>query len=166
MAVCAKPPRRAPQPTPWCNLLAVAPTHQVRLLSKKRTRKSFSPASACFCSPSFSTSSGGTGMGTPLCRRPSRGILGSMIWRQERRRHSAAGGGGEQSTLHQTPCRTAPHQAMQGLSQAHNQVMKGADLFYDPTGPQNGSLGSPFPVCWPNPPSPAQSVLPMRELAP
>lgn len=55
-------------------------THQVLLLSKKRTRKSFSPASVCLCSPSFRTSMGGTGMGTPLCSKPSRGILGSIIW--------------------------------------------------------------------------------------
>lgn len=94
-----QPPGWAPWPASWCTLPAAAPTHQVRLLSKKRTRKSFSPASACFCSPSFSTSSGGTGMGTPLCRRPSRGILGSMIWKQERRQHSAGGGRGDQCTL-------------------------------------------------------------------
>lgn len=55
--------------------------HQVRLLSKKRTRKSFSPASSCLCSPRCSTSSGGTGMGTPLCRRPSWGMSGSMIYK-------------------------------------------------------------------------------------
>lgn len=87
-------PSRASQPAFWRTLPVAARTHQVRLLSKKRTRKSFSPASACFCSPSFSTSSGGTGMGTPLCRRPSRGILGSMIWKQ-RGEESARGGRGE-----------------------------------------------------------------------
>lgn len=84
--------------------LTAAPTNQVRLLSKKRTRKSFSPASACFCSPSFSTSSGGTGMGTPLCRRPSRGILGSMIWRQNRRWALSEGGQGEQCPCCRTNC--------------------------------------------------------------
>lgn len=84
--------------------LTAAPTNQVRLLSKKRTRKSFSPASACFCSPSFSTSSGGTGMGTPLCRRPSRGILGSMIWRQNRRWALSEGGQGEQHPCCRTNC--------------------------------------------------------------
>lgn len=31
-------------------------------------------------------------MGTPLCRRPSRGILGSMIWRQKRRQALSRGG--------------------------------------------------------------------------
>ncbi len=54
-------------------------TNQVLLLSKKSTRKRCSLASCVICSPSFSTSPGGTGIGTPRWNTPSRGILGSMI---------------------------------------------------------------------------------------
>ena len=56
--------------------------YQVRLLSKKSTRKSRSDVSLPRASPNRSTSSGGTGMGTPRCNRPSRGIAGFMICRQ------------------------------------------------------------------------------------
>lgn len=54
-------------------------THQLLLLSKKRTRNSLSSALVCMCSPTFSTSSGGAGMVTPLWWPGTRGILGSMI---------------------------------------------------------------------------------------
>lgn len=56
-------------------------TDQVLLLSKKRTRKRCSLASWVICSPSFSTSKGGTGMGTPRWNTPSLGIFGSIICR-------------------------------------------------------------------------------------
>ncbi|TNN48256.1 hypothetical protein EYF80_041526 [Liparis tanakae] len=58
----------------------------VLLLSKNRTRNRCSRASWVICSPSFSTSSGGTGIGTPRWNTPSLGILGSMIWK--RRSHT------------------------------------------------------------------------------
>lgn len=56
-------------------------THQLLLLSKKRTRNSLSSALVCMCSPTLSTSSGGAGMVTPLWWPGTRGILGSMICR-------------------------------------------------------------------------------------
>lgn len=56
-------------------------THQLLLLSKKRTRKSRSPALVCMCSPTLSTSSGGAGIVTPLWWPGTRGIFGSMICR-------------------------------------------------------------------------------------
>lgn len=57
----------------------IKPTDHVLLLSKKRTRNRCSLASWVICSPSFSTSKGGTGIGTPLWNTPSRGIFGSII---------------------------------------------------------------------------------------
>lgn len=41
-------------------------SYQVLLVSKKSTKKSFSPSSVSLHSPSLSTSTGGTGMGMPL----------------------------------------------------------------------------------------------------
>lgn len=54
-------------------------THQLLLLSKNKTRKSFSSDLVCMCSPIFNTSRGGAGMVTPLWWPGTRGILGSMI---------------------------------------------------------------------------------------
>ena len=54
-------------------------THQLLLLSKNRTRNSFSSDLVCMCSPIFSTSRGGAGMVTPLWWPGTRGILGSII---------------------------------------------------------------------------------------
>lgn len=56
-------------------------THQLLLLSKKRTRNSRSPALVCMCSPTLSTSSGGAGIVTPLWWPGTRGIFGSIICR-------------------------------------------------------------------------------------
>lgn len=55
-------------------------SYQLRLLSKKRTRKSFSSDLYCISSPTLSTSRGGVGMNTPLRWKPARGICGSMIY--------------------------------------------------------------------------------------
>lgn len=51
--------------------------YQVLFVSKNRTRKSFSSVSSCLRVPRSKTSVGGTGMGMPLWRIPSRGMLGS-----------------------------------------------------------------------------------------
>lgn len=126
---------------------AAAVTYQVLLLSKKRTRKSLSPASACFCSPSFSTSSGGTGMGTPLCRRPSRGILGSMIWRQKRRQVLSRRGWESYRPNH----RGIGHLSTQGFSSPCNECWRG---WHGSPAPQNKNLNScsPSPLCCPSQP--------------
>lgn len=52
---------------------------QLRLLSKKWTRKSFSADLNCIRSPALRTSSGGWGSSTPLCRHTVLRNLGSMI---------------------------------------------------------------------------------------
>lgn len=53
--------------------------YQVLFVSKNSTRKSFSSVSSCLRLPRSKTSVGGTGMGMPLWRIPSRGMLGSTI---------------------------------------------------------------------------------------
>lgn len=52
---------------------------QLRLLSKKWTRKSFSADLNCIRSPALRTSNGGWGRSTPLCRHIVFRDLGSMI---------------------------------------------------------------------------------------
>lgn len=52
---------------------------QLRLLSKKWTRKSFSADLYCIRSPALRTSSGGRGSSTALCWRAVFRTLGSMI---------------------------------------------------------------------------------------
>lgn len=62
-----------------CVLSCLSGSYQVLLVSKKSTKKSFSPSSVSLHSPSLSTSTGGTGMGMPLWRSPSWGMSGSTI---------------------------------------------------------------------------------------
>lgn len=67
-----------------CQHVSLFDPHHVRLLSKNSTRQSLSLVSSCLCSPRQRTSLGGTGMGTPLCNRPSSGISGSIIWNEHK----------------------------------------------------------------------------------
>lgn len=54
-------------------------SYQLRLLSKNRTRNSFSSFLYCIRSPTLRTSRGGMGIDTPLCWHPTRGMWGSTI---------------------------------------------------------------------------------------
>lgn len=60
-------------------------------------------------------------MGTPLCRRPSRGILGSMIWRQKRRQALSRGGWESYRTSQQG----TENLSTQGFSSTDHQVEEG-----------------------------------------
>lgn len=64
--------------SPW-RIACLSKSYHVLLVSKKSTKKSFSPSSVSLHSPSLSTSTGGTGMGMPLWRSPSWGMSGSTI---------------------------------------------------------------------------------------
>ena len=104
--------------------------HQLLLLSKKSTRKSFSSALVCMCSPIFSTSSGGAGMVTPLWWPGTRGILGSMICTGRARGH---GTGGSQKGSGRGG--TQPHPNPETLTPRHREALAPRPPHHDSKSP-------------------------------